>query len=71
MLSALTGEDMKFPMMMVESMKKGVMPFKEVNPEWANVRGGLFKMAQQGVLKQKSNKVKKILAKAYQELQSA
>lgn len=71
MLSALTGEDMKFPMAMVESMKRGVMPFKEVNPEWDNVRGGLFKMMQQGVLKQKSAKVKKILAKAYQELQTA
>ena len=71
MLSALTGEDMKFPMAMVENMKRGVVPFKEVNPEWDKLRGGLFVMMQQGILKQKSIKVKKILAKACQELKTA
>jgi len=68
MLSALTGEDMSFPMAMVENMRKGVFPFKEINPEWDNVRNHVFMLMKQGKLKEKAPKVRKILARAYKEL---
>ena len=68
MLSALTGEDLKFPMAMVESMRRGVFPFKEVNPEWDNVRNELFMLMKQGKLKAKAPKVRKILAGTYREM---
>ncbi len=71
MISALTGEDMSFPMAMVESVRRGVFPFKEVNPEWDNVRNQMFVMMQDGTLKQKAAKVKKVLATAYKELKQA
>ena len=70
MLSAMTGEDMSFPMAMVESMKKGVFPFREINPEWDNVRNELFMLMRQGKLKEKSAKVRKILSSAYKELKA-
>jgi formylmethanofuran dehydrogenase subunit E len=70
MMSALTGEDMHFPMAMVESIRKGEMPFKEVNPEWDNLRSQMFVMWKSGALKQKSSKVKKILSSAFKELKS-
>jgi DNA-binding PadR family transcriptional regulator len=70
MMSALTGEDMSFPMAMVESIKKGEFPFKEVNPEWDNMRNQMFVMWKTGVLKIKAPKVRKILSAAYKELKS-
>ncbi len=70
MMSALTGEDMHFPMAMVESIRKGEMPFKEVNPEWDNLRNQMFVMWKSGSLKQKSAKVKKIISSAFKELKS-
>ncbi len=68
MLSALTGEDMKFPMAMVESMRKGTFPFREINPEWDHVRNSVFIMMQKGLLARNAPKVRKILARAYREL---
>ena len=70
MLQTITGEDMAFPMAMVQSLRKGVFPFKEVNPEWDNVRNDLFMMMRQHTLKKNSTKVKKILAKTHKELES-
>ena len=70
MLSALTDEDMSFPMAMIESVRKGVLPFKEVNPEWDNLRNQMFVMWKTGVLKIKSAKVRKILSSAYKELKA-
>ncbi len=71
MMSALTGEDMSFPMAMVESIRKGVFPFREVNPEWDNLRNQMFVMWKTGVLKLKAPKVRKILSKSFRELKSA
>lgn len=68
MMQALTGENMSFPMAMVESMRKGNLPFKEINPEWDTMRNRLFMMMKQGDLKKKSTKVRKILANAEKEL---
>ncbi len=70
MMSALTGEDMSFPMAMVESIRKGEFPFKEVNPEWDNLRNQMFVMWKTGVLKIKAPKVRKILSASYKELKS-
>ncbi len=70
MLSAMTGEDMSFPMAMVESMRKGVFPFKEINPEWDTLRNQMFLMMKSGELKQKAPKVRKALALALKELKS-
>jgi formylmethanofuran dehydrogenase subunit E len=70
MLSAMTGEDMNFPMAMVESMKKGVFPFKEINPEWDTLRNQMFLMMKSGELKQKAPKVRKALALALKELKA-
>jgi len=68
MMQTLTGEDMSFPMAMVESMRRGEMPFKEINPEWDTMRNRLFMMMKQGKLKKNAPKVKKILAKTEKEL---
>ena len=70
MLSALTGEDMTFPMAMVESMKKGEVPFKEINPEWDRLRDNLFVMMKTGTLKEKSPKIRRILAKTTTEMKA-
>ena len=70
MMSALTGEDMHFPMAMLESVRKGEMPFKEVNPEWDSLRNQMFVMWKAGELKKNSSKVRKILSNAYKELKS-
>ena len=70
MLEALTGEDMSFPKAMVDSMRKGVFPFKEINPEWDNIRNQVFMMMKHKTLKKNSVKVKKILAKAVKELKT-
>lgn len=70
MLSALTGENLSFPMAMVESMKKGVFPFKEINPEWDNVRNEVFMLMRQGKLKAKAPKVRRILAGTFKELEA-
>ena len=70
MISAITGEDMTFPIAMVESVKKGEMPFKEVNPEWDNLRNQMFLMWKAGGLKKNSSKVRKIISSAYKELKS-
>ncbi len=70
MIQTLTGEDMRFPMAMVESMRKGIFPFREINPEWDSVRNDLFMMMQQHSLKKNAPKVKKILGKAHKELKT-
>jgi formylmethanofuran dehydrogenase subunit E len=70
MLSALTGEDMAFPMAMVDSMRRGEMPFKEINPEWDSVRNGLFTMLRQGKLKGRAARIRKILAQTHKELEA-
>ncbi len=70
MIEALTGEDMAFPMAMVESMREGKFPFREINPEWDDVRGDLFSMMKRDVLKKNAPKVRKILARTHRELKS-
>lgn len=71
MLSAITGEDMSFPIAMIERARKGEMPFKEINPEWDSLRNALFTMMQKGVLHEKSSRIRKILAETSKELKAA
>ncbi len=69
-LSAMTGENMSFPLEMAESMKKGEVPFKELNPEMDAFRDCLFVLLKQGKLKEKAPKIKRIFAAALRELKS-
>jgi len=71
MLSAITGEDMSFPIAMVERARRGELPFKEINPEWDRVRDALFLLMRQGRLQEKAHKIRKILAAAYKRLRAA
>lgn len=70
MLSAMTGEDMTFPMAMVDSMRKGVFPFKEINPEWDQFRDALFVMMRKNALGKNSKQVRKIISNALREMKS-
>lgn len=70
MISALTNENISFPLAIVESVKKGEFPFKEVNPEWDTLRNQMFIMWKNGALKQKAQKVRRILTTAMKELKS-
>jgi PadR family transcriptional regulator PadR len=70
MLSAITGEDMSFPMAMVDSMRKGVFPFKEINPEWDQLRESLFVMMRKNTLGRNAKPVRKILGNALKEMKS-
>jgi|SRR3989344_6545817 len=69
MLSAITGEDMTFPLTMIESLKKGMIPFKEINPEWNDLREELFRRMQQKTLK--NPKIKAALLCAYRKIKAA
>jgi formylmethanofuran dehydrogenase subunit E len=68
MISTLTDEDMNMHKVIIEMMKKGEVPFKELNPELNKFRTFLFKMAKEGSLKKNSSKIKKILAKVNEEM---
>lgn len=70
MLSAMTGEDMTFPMAMVDSMRKGVFPFKEINPEWDQMREMIFGMMKKNTLGKNSKQVRKIIGNALKEMKS-
>ena len=70
MLSAITGEDMVFPVAMVESIKRGEIPFKEINPEWDSVRSIIFEMMQQNKLNKNSKQIRNILSKTMKELKA-
>jgi DNA-binding PadR family transcriptional regulator len=68
MLSSITGEDMTFPITMVESIRRGIIPFKEINPEWDELRTTLFTMMQKGKLAAHAQKIKRILSKTIKEI---
>jgi DNA-binding PadR family transcriptional regulator len=70
MLSAMTGEDMSFPMAMVDSMRKGVFPFKEINPEWDQLRESLFVMMRKNTLGKNAKQVRRIIGNALKEMKS-
>lgn len=67
-IEALTGEDMHFPKQVVQSLKRGEVPFKEANPEWEELRARVFWLWQSGRMKAKRADVKKILKRTNQEL---
>lgn len=68
MLEALTGEDMSLHRGIIEQVKEGVVPLKEVNPEWMNLKMNMVEMWHDGELKAKAGKVKRILKRANAEL---
>jgi len=69
MISALTGENLEFPMAMVEHLRKGHLPFKEINPEWDLLRTKLFTLMTSGNLKKHAAHIKKTLARANKEIE--
>ncbi len=68
MMSALTGEDFSMPQQMIESIKKGEEPFRELNPELDAFRKQFFVMYQKGIIKTNAAKIRKILANALKEM---
>lgn len=68
MLSTITGDNMAFPLAMIGSLKAGKIPFKEINPEWDTFKETLFSMMQAGTLRKNAPRVKKIIARAQNEL---
>src|SRR3989344_4792354 len=68
MLNALTGENMEFPISIVEGLKHGVVPFKDINPEMDELRHALFKMTKDGTIKKNAPKIRRIIANAKKEL---
>ncbi len=70
MLSTITGEDMQFPLTMVQNLQKGVLPFKEINPEWSGLREELFRRMQQGTLQKNAKEIRKILGTAKRKIRS-
>lgn len=69
-LSALTGENMSFPVEMAESMQRGEVPFKELNPEMAAFNSEMCRIFKKGLVKKKASRIKKIFANALKELRS-
>lgn len=70
MLSTITGEDMQFPIAVVQSLQKGVLPFKEINPEWNSLREELFTRMQQNALQKNAKRIRAILGAAKREIHS-
>ncbi len=70
MMSALTGEDFSMPQQMIESMKKGEEPFKELNPELSQLQAQFMTMYTKGTIKKNAAKIKKILSNTLKEMKS-
>lgn len=70
MVSALTGENLELPIAVIERMKGGKDPFKELNPELHNLRMEFFKLAGSSKLKKNAAKIKKQIAKLVKELKT-
>ncbi|MBW2970482.1 PadR family transcriptional regulator [Candidatus Woesearchaeota archaeon] len=70
MFSALTGEKECMPAGVIESMRKGEVPFKELNPEMDAFNAEMHKVLKKGLLKEKAVKIKRIFAAALKELRS-
>jgi hypothetical protein len=51
-------------------MRKGVFPFKEINPEWDQMREMLFVMMRKNTLGKNAKQVRKIIGNALKEMKS-
>ena len=69
-LSAMTGENMSVPAGVVESLRKGEVPFKELNPEMEAFNSELCRILKKGLVKEKAVRIKRIFANALKELKS-
>lgn len=68
MLGTLTGEGP--PQEIIDLVRKGEIPFKEINPELENLKHLLLEHLKKGELQKSAPKIKKILARAYKEIKS-
>ncbi|MCX6708996.1 MAG: PadR family transcriptional regulator [Candidatus Woesearchaeota archaeon] len=69
-LSAMTGENMSMPAGVVESIRKGEVPFKELNPEMEAFNSELCRILKKGLVKENAVRIKRIFANALKELKS-
>ena len=69
-LSALTGEEMCMPAGMVESLRRGEVPFKELNPEMDAFNAEMHRILNKGLVKENASRIKRILASALRELRA-
>ena len=61
-------EDAKFMLEIFETMKKGEVPFKEINPELKEFRSAVFRLFAEKKLPDNKNKIKKIINDAVKKL---
>jgi PadR family transcriptional regulator PadR len=66
----VSGEDAEFFTYLMESMHKGEIPFKELNPELARFRDNLVRIGLKERTAQKTAKLKALLKKFNQEASS-
>ncbi len=68
--SMLTGDDMDFFEHIAGSLQKGELPFKEVAPEMARFRRAMGKIASQGILARRGDRVHAAIGRLNTELES-
>ena len=68
--AALSGENQKFHTHLIESIRRGEVPFKEVHTESLRVRNALAELSQSGKLAKNRDAVRKILLDTAKRLES-
>jgi len=62
-------DDAKFMLEIFETMKKGEIPFKEINPELREFRSAVFRLFAEKKLPGNKNRIKKIIKEAVKKLE--
>ena len=62
-------DDVKFMLEIFETMKKGEIPFKEINPELKEFRSAVFRLFAEKKLPGNKNRIKKIIKEAVKKLE--
>ena len=70
MMAEMTGEDTSFFSQITESIKKGEMPFKEINPELLAFRQEIFRLFTQNKISENRKEIKQILKKTINALRA-
>ncbi len=70
MMAEMTGEDTAFFKQITETIKKGEMPFKEVNPELLAFRQEIFRLFTQNKISEKRKEIRQILKKTINALRA-
>jgi DNA-binding PadR family transcriptional regulator len=70
MMAEMTGENTAFFSQIIEAIKKGEMPFKEVNPELLAFRQEIFRLFTQNKISEKRKEIRQILKKTINALRA-